>query len=203
MPVIALAGYTVFLALAFGLRAWRALPPHRHDRLRRALAADRARPSGRRRALRRRARRRGAGAGGSARRPACRRGPALDALHGVARARRSLLFAARHRRHALGAVRHGDVVADRRRRERAHRARLARARSAGCATRSSPGCRCGLGLVLLAPNVLSALALLALLLALEIQVRGVEEPYLMRTHGTAYRDYASRTGRFVPGWGRF
>src|SRR4029077_4732083 len=60
-----------------------------------------------------------------------------------------------------------------------------------------------LGLALAAPNVLSVLALLALLIALELQVRWVEEPYLTRAHGTSYRDYASRIGRFVPGWGRF
>ena len=59
-----------------------------------------------------------------------------------------------------------------------------------------------LGLALAAPNVLSVLALVALLIALELQVRLVEEPYLTRVHGTSYRDYASRTGRFVPGWGR-
>jgi protein-S-isoprenylcysteine O-methyltransferase Ste14 len=59
-----------------------------------------------------------------------------------------------------------------------------------------------LGLSLAAPNVLSVLALVALLVALELQVRLVEEPYLTRAHGTSYRSYASRTGRFVPGWGR-
>lgn len=59
-----------------------------------------------------------------------------------------------------------------------------------------------LGLALAAPNVLSVLALAALLVALELQVRWIEEPYLTRAHGTSYRDYASRTGRFVPGWGR-
>jgi len=59
-----------------------------------------------------------------------------------------------------------------------------------------------LGLALAAPNVLSVLALVVLLVTLELQVRLVEEPYLTRAHGTSYRDYASRTGRFVPGWGR-
>jgi len=58
------------------------------------------------------------------------------------------------------------------------------------------------GLVLVVPNVLSALALVALVVGLELHVRWVEEPYLARTHGPAYRDYAARTGRFVPGWGR-
>ena len=30
----------------------------------------------------------------------------------------------------------------------------------------------------------------------------VEEPYLLRMHGAAYRGYAEGTGRFVPGIGR-
>ena len=34
------------------------------------------------------------------------------------------------------------------------------------------------------------------------QVRAVEEPHLLRVHGIAYRRYAARTGRFVPGLGR-
>jgi protein-S-isoprenylcysteine O-methyltransferase Ste14/SAM-dependent methyltransferase len=58
------------------------------------------------------------------------------------------------------------------------------------------------GLVLLVPNAVAALALVALLVAVEIHVRFVEEPYLLRTHGDAYRVYASRTGRFLPGIGR-
>lgn len=55
------------------------------------------------------------------------------------------------------------------------------------------------GLTLMAPTVVGAAGLAALVLALEIQVRGVEEPYLVRTHGDAYRAYARRTGRFIPG----
>ena len=58
------------------------------------------------------------------------------------------------------------------------------------------------GLVLLAPNLLAVVSLVALLVALEIQVRAVEEPYLLRTHGDAYRRYAASTGRFLPGIGR-
>ena len=58
------------------------------------------------------------------------------------------------------------------------------------------------GLVLAAPNALAVASLAALLVALEIQVRFVEEPYLMRTHGDAYRRWAASTGRFVPGIGR-
>ncbi|MGH7894220.1 MAG: methyltransferase domain-containing protein [Candidatus Binatia bacterium] len=58
------------------------------------------------------------------------------------------------------------------------------------------------GLALLAPTLVSLLALTALVAALEVQVRLVEEPYLTSTHGEAYRRYAARTGRFLPGIGR-
>lgn len=58
------------------------------------------------------------------------------------------------------------------------------------------------GLALLVPNPVAALTLLALLGALELQVRLVEEPHLTRSHGESYRHYAARTGRFVPGFGR-
>jgi protein-S-isoprenylcysteine O-methyltransferase Ste14 len=60
----------------------------------------------------------------------------------------------------------------------------------------------GIGLALLIPNVLSGAMLIAFLVAQQIQVRLVEEPYLFRVHGDAYREYAARTGRFVPWVGR-
>ena len=47
-----------------------------------------------------------------------------------------------------------------------------------------------------------ALVALALWLGLEIQTRMVEEPYLLKVHGSAYAEYAARVGRFVPGVGR-
>ena len=59
-----------------------------------------------------------------------------------------------------------------------------------------------LGLALMVPNVVALVGFLALLLAVELQVRFVEEPYLLRTHGERYAGYASRVGRFVPGIGR-
>lgn len=59
-----------------------------------------------------------------------------------------------------------------------------------------------LGLVFLAPNVLALVGFVALVAAVELQVRFVEEPYLLRTHGDGYSRYASRVGRFVPGFGR-
>lgn len=58
------------------------------------------------------------------------------------------------------------------------------------------------GLALVLPNALSLLSLASLLLAVELQVRVVEEPHLLRVHGGVYRDYAARVGRFVPGLGR-
>lgn len=58
-----------------------------------------------------------------------------------------------------------------------------------------------LGLVLMVPNPLALAAIVCLVTALELQVRLVEEPHLLRTHGDAYAGYASRVGRFVPGVG--
>jgi protein-S-isoprenylcysteine O-methyltransferase Ste14 len=58
------------------------------------------------------------------------------------------------------------------------------------------------GLTLMVPNVVAVVGLVALVVALELQVRGVEEPYLAEVHGHAYRDYAARTGRFLPWLGR-
>ncbi len=58
-----------------------------------------------------------------------------------------------------------------------------------------------LGLALLVPNAAAIAGFAALVSALELQVRFVEEPYLLRAHGTDYAAYASRVGRFVPGVG--
>ena len=58
------------------------------------------------------------------------------------------------------------------------------------------------GLAWLAPTWLSLIGFGTLLAALELQVRLLEEPYLLRTHGAEYRAYAARAGRFVPGIGR-
>jgi len=59
-----------------------------------------------------------------------------------------------------------------------------------------------LGLALMVPSVLAISGVVALLASLELQTRRVEEPYLLRVHGRAYADYASRVGRFLPGIGR-
>lgn len=60
----------------------------------------------------------------------------------------------------------------------------------------------GLGSALAVPNWFALIGLLLLAAGLEVQVRGVEEPYLLRVHGRSYRSYATRVGRFVPGIGR-
>lgn len=58
------------------------------------------------------------------------------------------------------------------------------------------------GIGLLVPNGLALLAWVVLLAGIELQVRRVEEPYLLGTHGGNYAAYAAATGRFVPGVGR-
>ncbi|GAB3510709.1 methyltransferase family protein [Amycolatopsis cihanbeyliensis] len=59
-----------------------------------------------------------------------------------------------------------------------------------------------LGLLLLAPNPVAVAGLACLVAAIQIQVRVVEEPYLIAVHGDAYRAYAASTGRFLPRVGR-
>ena len=58
------------------------------------------------------------------------------------------------------------------------------------------------GMLMSVPNVLSAFAVLTVVVGLELQVRAVEEPYLTRVHGDRYLSYARAVGRFVPGVGR-
>lgn len=58
-----------------------------------------------------------------------------------------------------------------------------------------------LGLALMVPNVLSIIGFCALVVALQLQVRLVEEPHLRRVHGDTYRVYEETVGRFVPGIG--
>lgn len=59
-----------------------------------------------------------------------------------------------------------------------------------------------LGLVLAVPNVLAVAGFLALVVAIQLQVRRIEEPHLTAAHGEAYRTYARHVGRFLPGLGR-
>ncbi|GAB5903705.1 isoprenylcysteine carboxyl methyltransferase [Mycobacteroides chelonae] len=59
------------------------------------------------------------------------------------------------------------------------------------------------GSVLMTPNLLALSGFVLLAASIELQVRVVEEPYLLAAHGKTYRDYGSRVGRFLPGIGRF
>jgi protein-S-isoprenylcysteine O-methyltransferase Ste14 len=58
-----------------------------------------------------------------------------------------------------------------------------------------------LGLMLMVPNVVALAGFAAILVSLEMQVRLVEEPYLLQVHGDAYARYAAKVGRFLPGLG--
>ncbi|WP_326586173.1 methyltransferase family protein [Streptomyces sp. NBC_01294] len=56
-----------------------------------------------------------------------------------------------------------------------------------------------LGLSLIVPNWVSLVALAALVTAIQLQVRVVEEPYLTTAHGPAYARYTHRTRTLLPG----
>lgn len=55
-----------------------------------------------------------------------------------------------------------------------------------------------LGLVLMVPNPVALVGLVALAAAIYLQVVIVEEPYLRRTFGDEYTRYAATAGRFLP-----
>ena len=58
------------------------------------------------------------------------------------------------------------------------------------------------GLALMVGNVVGVVGFAALVVALELQVRLVEEPYLRSVHGHDYDRYVRSAGRFLPGIGR-
>lgn len=57
------------------------------------------------------------------------------------------------------------------------------------------------GIALVTPNFATIAGVILAVTALQLQVRKVEEPYLLGRHGAAYRGYAASVGRFVPGVG--
>lgn len=59
---------------------------------------------------------------------------------------------------------------------------------------------CLAGLVAVVPTWFSLLALIGTTIGVRRQIHE-EEAYLLKTYGDAYRDYARRVGRFVPGVG--
>ena len=58
------------------------------------------------------------------------------------------------------------------------------------------------GIALLASNIVTIAGAILLIVALELQTRVIEEPYLSRIHGKQYTVYATRVGRFFPRIGR-
>lgn len=60
----------------------------------------------------------------------------------------------------------------------------------------------GAGLAFMVPNAVSIGGLVLLLVALQLQLRVVEEPYLRVLNGAAYTSYEQSVGRFVPLLGR-
>ena len=63
-------------------------------------------------------------------------------------------------------------------------------------------CTALLGLAAMVPTPVSVAAFGCLVVAVELQVRAVEEPYLRRVHGRDHAEYCAAVGRFVPGVGR-
>ncbi len=59
----------------------------------------------------------------------------------------------------------------------------------------------GFGIALVTPNVVALAGFALLVTSIHLQVRVVEEPYLLTVHGDTYRDYLATVGRFVPGVG--
>ena len=59
----------------------------------------------------------------------------------------------------------------------------------------------GFGIAVLTPNLVAVIGFVLLVGSIQLQVRVVEEPYLLSVHGDTYRDYLGRVGRFVPGIG--
>lgn len=55
-----------------------------------------------------------------------------------------------------------------------------------------------IGHSLMVPSPVGWIAAAAMLAGVELQVRGVEEPYLEQAHGDAYRRWRATSGRFLP-----
>ncbi len=54
------------------------------------------------------------------------------------------------------------------------------------------------GIALVVPNTIALAGWALLVVAIELQVRVVEEPYLRRQHGSRYEQYELTAGRFLP-----
>ncbi|MBL4712056.1 MAG: isoprenylcysteine carboxylmethyltransferase family protein [Gammaproteobacteria bacterium] len=56
----------------------------------------------------------------------------------------------------------------------------------------------GFGLLVLFPNPYMLISLAIAYFSIEIHVRYVEEPYLLRLHGEAFKEYVNKSGRYLP-----
>jgi len=59
----------------------------------------------------------------------------------------------------------------------------------------------GFGIALVTPSLVALAGFLLLVATIELQVRIIEEPYLLTVHGDDYRSYLTNVGRFMPGVG--
>jgi len=59
----------------------------------------------------------------------------------------------------------------------------------------------GFGIALVTPNLVALAGFVLLVVTIELQVRVVEEPYLLTVHKETYRGYLTSVGRFLPGVG--
>lgn len=60
----------------------------------------------------------------------------------------------------------------------------------------------GAGLALMVPNAVALVGWVSLVVAVELQVRVVEEPYLRQLHGAPFERYLATVGRFLSWVGR-
>lgn len=56
----------------------------------------------------------------------------------------------------------------------------------------------GIGIVVLAPHLVTLLSGLFGLISIVIYVKKIEEPYLLKKHGEGYRQYKAATGAYLP-----
>ena len=57
------------------------------------------------------------------------------------------------------------------------------------------------GVALMVPNAVCVAAVALIVVAVELQVRAIEEPYLRRVHGDVFTNWTATSGRFLPGIG--
>ena len=56
----------------------------------------------------------------------------------------------------------------------------------------------GLGFMLLVPNVFMVICFILAFIGIDLQVRKIEEPHLLRVFGDEYAEYSKRTSRYIP-----